>query len=211
MDDVRQLVELAEQTATALKKIGVEPLLIGALALAAHGYQRGTNDIDLGVSVSPTQLKTVCAALQREGIFVYLSESDGNDPLGGVIALSLEPLPEFANDEDETEAADFDWSVEPVSPPKVEIINFDNSPSGGFPAIVPDSLARSQMMSELVKTAVPTLEDLIIFKAYAGGVKSRNDVAELLTRTSPNLELLRERARSYALSQNLEYVLDGLI
>lgn len=211
MDDVRQLVELAEQTASALRKVGVEPLLIGALALAAHGYQRGTNDIDLGVSVSPAHFKTLCTNLRKEGLYVYLSESDGNDPLGGVIALSLEPFPEFEDDEDQAEEADFDWNLDAAGPPKVEIINFDNSPSGGFPAIIPDALARSQMTSELVKAAVPTLEDLIILKAYAGGFKSRNDVAELLTRSSPDLVLLRKRAESYALSQSLEYVLGGLI
>jgi hypothetical protein len=37
---------------------------------------------------------------------------------------------------------------------------------------------------------VVTLEDLILFKAYAGGRKSRNDVAELLVRTKPDMTLL---------------------
>ena len=149
MDDARALSELAREAVRLLEKEGVEPVLIGALALAAHGYARHTTDVDLGVSTA------------------YLH--------------------------------------------KVQIVNFDNAPAGGFPLLIQDALVRSRQVSKIVQAPLPTLEDLILFKAYAGGPKSRNDVAELLTRTKPDIELLRSRAEAYRMTQELEFVLDGLV
>jgi hypothetical protein len=77
--------------------------------------------------------------------------------------------------------------------------------------LISDALARSRARSEVVQAELRTIEDLILLKAYAGGPRSRNDVAELLTRTRPDVELLRARAQSYNMSQDLEFVLDGLV
>ena len=46
---------------------GVKYMLIGAYALAAHGYPRATMDMDLWVMPSPDNAKAVLRALQRFG------------------------------------------------------------------------------------------------------------------------------------------------
>ena len=51
----------------ALNAEGVEFLVVGAYALAAHGYPRATMDIDLWVRPSPTNADAVLRALQNFG------------------------------------------------------------------------------------------------------------------------------------------------
>lgn len=46
---------------------GVEFLLVGAYALAAHGYPRATMDIDIWVMPSPDNAAAVLRALERFG------------------------------------------------------------------------------------------------------------------------------------------------
>lgn len=205
MDDARALSELAREAVRLLEKEGVEPVLIGALALAAHGYARHTTDVDLGVSMPPLEFARFAKQLaQTDGLHVDYDLADPSDPLGGVINLYLEK----PGDDDEP---DGDWDVLTAYLPKVQIVNFDNAPAGGFPLLIQDALVRSRQVSKIVQAPLPTLEDLILFKAYAGGPKSRNDVAELLTRTKPDIELLRSRAEAYRMTQELEFVLDGLV
>jgi hypothetical protein len=205
VDEARALSELARRAVGLLEKEGVRPVLIGALALAAHGYARHTTDVDFGVSMHPREFARFAEHLaQTEGLHVDYDLADPSDPLGGVINLYLE-----APVDDEVAAGD--WDVATGYLPKVQIVNFDNAPAGGFPLLIQDTLARSRETSKIVQAPLPTLEDLILFKAYAGGPKSRNDVAELLTRTKPDIELLRARAEAYRMTQELEFVLDGLV
>jgi hypothetical protein len=46
---------------------GVSFLLVGAYAMAAHGYPRATMDIDLWVEPSPKNAEAVLRALRRFG------------------------------------------------------------------------------------------------------------------------------------------------
>jgi hypothetical protein len=183
VEEARALSELAREAVRLLSEEGVRPLLIGALALAAHGYARHTTDIDLGVSMPPPEFARFAKRLlQTEGLHVDYDLAEPDDPLGGVINLYLErPVDDGRDDEG-------DWDAPIVDPPKVQIVNFDDAPAGGFPLLIKDTLTRSTARSEIVQAPLPTLEDLILYKAYAGGPKSRNDVAELLTRTRPDLE-----------------------
>lgn len=206
MEDAQALSELARQAVRLLNDEGVRPLLIGALALAAHGYARHTTNIDLGVSMSPRDFARFAKQLTAiGGLHVELDPAGPDDPLGGVINLYLGERAEGGGD------GAGPWDFPGADPPKVQLVNFDNAPAGGFPLLIKDALARSRARSEVLQADLPTLEDLILFKAYAGGPKSRNDVAELLTRTRPDVELLRERARAYNMSEDLEFVLDGLV
>jgi hypothetical protein len=160
-----------------------ELLLIGALAMAAHGYARQTTDLDLAVAVPVRDLPELVKRLQAAGLAADYSPPDAEDPLGGVITVTAEGcLP-------------------------VQIVNFDNSPSGGFPALVRDALARSTARVEGLPGQLPTVEDLILFKVYAGGPKSKLDILELLVRTKVDLPILRERAQHYRLDGELEKVL----
>lgn len=170
-------IGLLLEVVRVLRAEGVEPLLIGAAALAYHGYPRSTEDADFAVAISPNRLRELTSKLPDVAEYEAPSPTD---PLGGVTTVIRDGG-------------------------KVQIVNFDNSPSGGFPALVKDALGRSVDKSHGVP--VPTLEDLILFKAYAGGFKSRLDVGELLVRTRPDLDELRQRADEYGLRKDLEYVL----
>jgi len=52
---------------SALNAEGVEYLLVGAYALAAHGFPRATLDMDVWVRPTPDNATRVCAALRRFG------------------------------------------------------------------------------------------------------------------------------------------------
>jgi len=52
---------------SALSAEGVEFLLVGAYAMAAHGWPRATGDIDIWVKPTPENADRVIRALQRYG------------------------------------------------------------------------------------------------------------------------------------------------
>jgi hypothetical protein len=162
-----------------------EPLLlIGATALAAHGYPRHTEDIDFAVAMPPRDLERLADTLRSSERTVAYSAPDPSDPLGGVVTVSARDcLP-------------------------VQVVNFDNPPAGGFPALVRDSLERSSARDpQGTPGRLPTPEDLILFKVYAGGPKSELDILEFLTRCRVDLPALRKAARGYGISEALEQVL----
>jgi hypothetical protein len=51
----------------ALRDAHVDFILVGAYALAAHGFPRATLDIDLWIRPSPDNARNVCQALTRFG------------------------------------------------------------------------------------------------------------------------------------------------
>lgn len=46
-------IELAERVAGIARELGISTAVIGAVALAAHKYVRGTHDVDLATHVDP--------------------------------------------------------------------------------------------------------------------------------------------------------------
>lgn len=166
-----------------MRRHGVEPLIIGALALAVHHYPRHTEDLDLAVAVPPRDLTPLATELRGAGFDVDLSLPDAADPLGGVLTIRA-----------------------PGSAP-VQIVNFDNSPAGGFPRLVEDAATRALEVPGLPLRVVGLL-DLILFKLYAGGPKSENDILELLTRNHVDLDELRRRCTTYRFGRQLERLLD---
>ena len=69
-DDYKEMLQ-------CLAAEGVEFLLVGAYALAAHGYLRATMDIDLWVKPSPSNADAVLKALRKFGAPVRgLSKAD---------------------------------------------------------------------------------------------------------------------------------------
>lgn len=160
----------------------VEPLLIGAVALAARGYPRYTEDVDLAVALPLSEFEVLAHSLRSEFSEVSLAHPDAQDPLGGVITIR------------ETGAL------------PIQIINFDNSPSGGFPRLVQDALVRAEIHDGTL-AKIPLAEDLVFFKLYAGGPKSNLDILELMTRTRIDIERLRTRAAEYRMTRELEAVL----
>jgi hypothetical protein len=80
-----EVIRAAEEVAGILESRGVGVVVIGAVALAAHGYVRFTEDIDLGVNTDLGTLGRVADSLRTVGFEVELREPDGEDPLGGVV------------------------------------------------------------------------------------------------------------------------------
>lgn len=85
MTDPDGVIRAAEEVTGVLESRGVGALVIGAVALAAHGYVRFTEDLDLGVNTDLGTLNQVANALRTAGFEVELREPDDQDSLGGVV------------------------------------------------------------------------------------------------------------------------------
>jgi hypothetical protein len=143
-----------EEVAGLLRDNGVDAVVIGAVALAAHRYVRYTEDIDLGVNADLPTLRTTVAHLREAGFTAELREPDADDPPGGVI--------------DVTGAFG-----------AVRII----SCAGRFPAVIQDAIKEA---TQVIRPGSPLLlvpiAQLVALKLYAGGLKSKADIVELLSR-----------------------------
>jgi hypothetical protein len=165
-------IEAAERIVALLRSHGVQSVLIGAIALAAHHYVRHTADIDLGVDVDIKTMRTLASRIAEEGFKVEFREPDSDDPLGGVMDVS----------------GPFGL---------VQIISFADR----FPIVIQDALAgediRIRPGSELRLIPIP---QLVALKLYAGGYQSRADIIELLRRNpGVDLEEIRATCRKYRL------------
>jgi hypothetical protein len=180
LDDVHPLLT-AEHIVAFLDRRGVASALIGAVALAARGYARSTEDVDLAVGIEPAQLAAIARDLEAEGYSVDLSLPDPADPLGGVVRVSG------------------------VGLGRVEIVNFSNPPGGGFPELAELVVRDATPYREGSALLVATVPHLVLSKLYAGGPKSRLDVLELLSRNPDvNLGELRALCRRFRLDRRLE-------
>lgn len=153
MADPDDVIRAAEDVAGILESRGVEPVVIGAVALAAHGYVRFTEDLDLGVNTDLGTLSRVADALRAVGFVVQLREPDGEDPLGGVVDVR----------------GPFGL---------VQIVNY----GGRFPAVIDAGLAAADTVIRAgSRLRIIPLPHLVALKLYAGGAKSRADIVELLS------------------------------
>ena len=76
---------------SCLKDEGVDFIIVGAYALAAHGLIRATGDIDVWLRVSPDNARKVLRALARFGTPTSdLSEEDFTTP-DTILQLGVEP------------------------------------------------------------------------------------------------------------------------
>ena len=76
---------------SCLKGEGVEFLLVGAYALAAHGLIRATGDIDVRLRISPDNARKVIRALAKFGAPTSdLSEVDFTSP-NTILQIGVEP------------------------------------------------------------------------------------------------------------------------
>jgi hypothetical protein len=166
------LLAAAERIAARLAGRGIHAVLIGASALAAHRYVRHTEDIDLGVNVAICDLGSVAEGLREAGYDVSVREPDGQDPLGGVIDIS----------------GPFGL---------VQIVNFGER----FPAVIDSGHAEATLCVRLgAGLRVIPLPHLIALKLYAGGMKSKADIVEVLKR-NPDADrgAIRALCRQYRL------------
>jgi hypothetical protein len=172
MTDPEAVIRAAEDVTGILESQGVRALVIGAVALAAHGYVRFTEDLDLGVSTDLNTLNHVAEALRTVGYEVELREPDGQDPLGGVVDIR----------------GPFGL---------IQIVNY----GGLFPAVIDGGLATADtVIRPGSRLRIVPLPHLIALKLYAGGTKSRADIVELLSRNpDANLVAIRDLCRNWRL------------
>lgn len=187
---LQSVIELAGRVNEILTESGERPLVIGAVALAAHGYVRATEDFDLALAVHPRRLGELADLLRERlsDVEITLETPAPDDPLGGVIDLLR-----GGDDGDH-----------------VQVVNFDNAPGGGFPAVIRDALSLPFEFYGGVHGLVISAEDLVFLKLYAGGGKSLLDVQELLVRRQLDRQRLEELAHRYGMERELYQVLGPL-
>lgn len=176
MPQESDLIFHAEQVARQSEILGSELLVIGAAALAGHGYVRLTGDIDLAGNLSLRRLRDLSTALGEAGYAVELREPDDADPLGGV----LDVFGSFG---------------------AIQVISFE----GRFPQAIRDALERATLrLRDGSSLRIVPLPHLVALKLYAGGFKSKSDVVEVLSlNPSANLDEIgalcaRYRLRGFA-------------
>ncbi|TSA08251.1 MAG: hypothetical protein D4R77_03020 [Planctomycetaceae bacterium] len=149
-----EVIRAAEEVAEILESRGVGAVVIGAVALAAHGYVRFTEDLDLGVNTDLGTLSRIAEALRTAGFEVQVREPNGEDPLGGIVDVR----------------GPFGL---------VQIVNY----GGRFPAVIDGGLAAADtVIRPGSRLRIVPLPHLVALKLYAGGTKSRTDIVELLSR-----------------------------
>jgi hypothetical protein len=172
MTDPDGVIRAAEQINDILESRGVEAVVIGAVALAAHGYVRFTEDLDLGVNTDLGTLHKVAESLRTAGFEVELREPDVQDPLGGVVDVR----------------GPFGL---------VQIVNY----GGRFPAVIDGGIAAADtVIRPGSRLRIVPLPHLVALKLYAGGTKSRADILALLSR-NPDADMpgLRDLCESWRL------------
>ena len=182
-------LEMAASVAEILDEAGVASAVIGAAALAAWGYPRATEDIDLAVATDP--FSTLREAQRRIAtelpVEARLVTPDADDPLGGVLTVTGE-------------------GFDPV-----QVVNFLNPLGGGSN---PGSDAVAQAVSGMVggtRLRVVSLPYLVALKLYAGGYKSRLDVLELLSRNpSAPLDEIGQVCERFELAEEWLDILEEL-
>lgn len=160
MAEQRDILAVAEAVHALLLRYHVDAVVIGAVALAAHRYVRYTEDLDLGINADLNALRSISNALRRAGYSAELREPDADDPLGGVIDLRGP----FGS---------------------IQIVSF----AGRFPAAIDDALANASLVIRQGSSLrIAPITQLVALKLYAGGLKSKADIVELLTR-NPEIDL----------------------
>jgi hypothetical protein len=183
-------LKLAERVAELARELGIETALIGAAALAVHKYVRATGDLDLATHVDPGHLRRLQDRLEATRLQCGLRMPDEEDPLGGVLEVW-----EHTNEDGD-----------PID--SIEIVNFVNPYRPGRVTPAADAIRDAQPVDAASALRCVQLPDLIALKLYAGGLRDRADVAELLARNpDADLEAIRATCRRHALDATLEQLI----
>ena len=180
------LIDLAERVVTIAAEMGIPMALIGATALAAHNYVRGTADVDLATAVDPfRELRFLQVRLAAEGLQAELSLPDAEDGLGGVLRIRAR-----ADDDDLIEIVNF------LNP-----MNLSKNPGS-------ESVRTATAVGPSTPLRCATLPLLVALKLYAGSRRDQADVIELVRRNpSADLAAIREVCARYGYSDVLEELL----
>ncbi len=149
-------LELAKEVVDCCELRGIKTAIIGAVAVAVHGYPRSTHDLDLATAADLRVLRQAAADLEARGCVVALGEPDSDDALGGVLTISR-------------------GEADPV-----QVVNYANPFRPGTGALAEEAIQTATTRLESLR--VVDLPYLVALKLYAGGAKSKLDVVELLDR-----------------------------
>jgi hypothetical protein len=188
MDAPPSPLDLAERVSVIARGLGIESVLIGAYALAAHRYVRGTLDIDLGIDEKPDPLHALVRALESAGLHARLPDDD--DVLGGVIRVWV----------------NVDEDGDPVEP--LDVVNFRN-PYRPRATPASDAIQNAESVPERPALRYPRLVDVIALKVYAGGPQDEADVLALLAHNpGADREEIRRTCHRYGL-ERIDALLDA--
>ena len=183
-DRTERTLSVAEAIANSLRESGTGSAVIGAIALAFHGYARATQDVDIATHVDPrTVLRDMERSLKEQGYTTRLIFPDPDDPLGGVLTVTGD---------------DFD---------AVQVVNFYN------PWAFSSNPGKSSIQTAAARIPgydlpVVDVPHLIALKLYAGGPRNRSDVLELIER---NRDIDRSEIRRVCEQFNLTADLDDML
>ncbi len=145
------LLELARTVVREARDSGVPTAIIGALAMAHHGYVRATVDVDLAACASfQLQLRPLAERLRQLGLHVDLRAPDDDDPLAGLLRVRAAP------------------DGDPV-----DLVNFRANPPLGRVAV-------ERAVASPDGFAYVRVPELVALKLFAGSRFDRDDAARLL-------------------------------
>ena len=159
-------LEVARLVSDIISKNGSKCFVIGASAMAVHGYARQSVDLDLATHVFPHDVLPRLAIQFKElGFATDVVLPDADDPLGGVINVT---------------GSDFET---------VQIVNFNN-PFGyrRIHKLVGTALSELEIKPGELKVVSPEL--LIVLKLYAGDAQSLSDIHKLLE-ANPSIDIAK--------------------
>ena len=188
VDPFERVITVAEEVSDAFARRGHKVALIGAAAMAVHGYTRATRDVELGAAGVPLALlREVADELRASGYGVEVGEPDLSDPLGGVVR------------------------VEVSDGLQVDVVNFGNPFTGAGRRVGAAALGGELIPVPGRRLAVVGVAPLVLLKLAAGSRLDLRDAAELLAR-HPEVDraALREQCKALRLDRKLARVLDDL-
>lgn len=186
-DRTERTLSVAEAIANSLRESGTRSAVIGAIALAFHGYARATQDVDIATHVDPrTVLRDIQRSLKQQGYTTRLIFPDPDDPLGGVLTVTGD---------------DFD---------AVQVVNFYNPWAlSGNPG--ESSIHTAVACIPGYDLPVVDVPHLVALKLYAGGPRNRSDVLELLERNRDiDRSEIRRVCEQFSLTADLDEMLEDL-
>ncbi len=170
MEAVPDLLTEAETVEMLAEKHGISLCVIGAMALAAYHYVRTTADLDLAGNIAVNDLVEFSETLKAKGYIVELRKPDAEDPLGGVLDI-----------------------MTPAG--LIQVISFADR----FPAVIQEGQQEADfVVRENSRLKILPLAYLVVLKLYAGGLKSKADIYEVLSRNpGENLDRIEELCSKY--------------
>ncbi|HEY3664382.1 MAG TPA: hypothetical protein VGL19_00220 [Polyangiaceae bacterium] len=158
----------------ALAEAGAPWMVIGGIAVIAHGVQRMTTDIDVVIQGDGVQIRELLSVLRQHQILPRIDDAEAFATTNLVLLARHQPT-----------QVDLDLSF-------------------GWTAFERDALAlRASTRYGAVRAPMARVEELLVFKAIAGRSRDVDDAVTLLT-LYPHVDLEKVRLRATELAELAE-------